>query len=153
MIPKIIPCYNPPMIKIYTGGKKHDPWLAAAIAEYEKRLAKYWMISWRFVPDDKFDQLLKQIPPTDFVILLDEHGENVTSEILSAKIAQKIEQDQQISLIIGGSYGVPESIKSRANWTWSLSNLVFPHKICRLLVTEQLYRAQQIHQNHPYHHN
>ena len=57
-----------------------------------------------------------------------------------------------IVILIGGAFGVSDAIKQRAQQTWSLSNLVFPHQLVRLMVAEQLYRAYSILNNSPYHH-
>ena len=64
----------------------------------------------------------------------------------------RYEQGKSLVLIIGGAYGVTEAVMERANLVWSLSRLVFPHQLVRLILAEQLYRAQQIAAGHPYHH-
>ena len=59
---------------------------------------------------------------------------------------------KQVVIIIGGAYGVNETVQKRADFVWSLSNLVFPHQLVRLILTEQLYRSQEIANGNPYHH-
>jgi 23S rRNA (pseudouridine1915-N3)-methyltransferase len=59
---------------------------------------------------------------------------------------------KQIVIVIGGAYGVDSSVHIRADFTWSISHLVFPHQLVRLILTEQIYRAQEIAAGGPYHH-
>ena len=83
--------------------------------------------------------------------MLDETGKNIDSPSLSHKLEQLTIQNQ-IVFIIGGAYGVDERIKQRANFIWSLSGLVFPHMLVRLILIEQIYRTQEILKGGPYHH-
>lgn len=141
------------MIKILAGGKKSTQWLAAAINEYEKRLRSPFRCEWIFCDSSKLVNKIQQLPKTDFVILLDEAGIIMTSETLAQSLYSPISQGQNLIIVIGDAFGhfSPE-VKQRANLIWSLSKLVFPHQICRLLVIEQIYRAQEIINHHPYHH-
>jgi len=140
------------MIKVIAGGKKSRGWVAEACAEYEKRLGRYWALEWRFVDDDKVDGEVAKIDKGDFVIVLDERGKNISSPELSAVLSEQIELGRNMCMVIGGAYGVNDETRKRANLVWSLSKLVFPHEIVRVLLAEQVYRAQEIYQNHPYHH-
>ena len=140
------------MIKIIAGGKKYVKWVAEACGEYEKRLRKPFEIEWQFVDDRKLEAAVLKSDARDLVILLDERGEIWDSPTLSQKLSEELIMMRHVTLVIGGAFGVPDAVKKRANLTWSLSNLVFPHQICRLLVTEQVYRAQEIYLGHPYHH-
>ncbi len=146
-------------MKIITVGKKSKDWVASGIETYSKRLQGNFKIEWDIIPNSgakspeqalkqESEAILHRLSPTDFVILLDETGKNISSPQLSKLLIKK----QNLVLIIGGAYGVDNSIKNRANFIWSLSKLVFPHQIVRLILTEQIYRAQMISQNHPYHH-
>jgi len=92
------------------------------------------------------------VSPGDYVILLDERGKALDSPTLSKVLEEPLNRSQLVVLIIGGAYGVDESIHERANIVWSLSPLVFPHQLVRLMLTEQLYRAQEISVGRPYHH-
>jgi len=145
-------------ITVITVGKKHEPNLQAAIAEYEKRLQPFCTFSWHIIPSsDKTAEsvaILKSIPPDAAVVLLDENGRSISS----SQLAQYIEISQnnsvkQVYLIIGGAYGVERSVFDRADAVISLSRLVFPHQIVRLLVVEQLYRAYSILAGSGYHHD
>ena len=96
------------------------------------------------------EQILARIKPDDYVILLDETGQLLSSPELATRL--EAQRGQAIVCIIGGAYGVNQAVKQRANLIWSLSKLVFPHQIVRLILIEQLYRAQCIINHHPYHH-
>ncbi|MCL1839432.1 23S rRNA (pseudouridine(1915)-N(3))-methyltransferase RlmH [Candidatus Saccharibacteria bacterium] len=140
------------MIKIIAGGKKNVGWVAEACAEYEKRLRKPFDVLWQFVDEDKLEAAILKCDARDLVILLDERGEIWDSPNLSKRLSAGLTSGAKVVLVIGGAYGVSEAARERANSIWSLSRLVFPHQICRLLVTEQIYRAQEIYVGRPYHH-
>lgn len=142
------------MITILAGGKKPTGWQQAAIVEYEKRLRKPYDLSWRFLPEEKLAKYLADWPFTgrDFVIVCDERGHNLTSEEYSAKLESAFLASKNIVILIGGAYGFTDDVRTRADFLWSFSRLVFPHALARLIVTEQTYRAQEISAGHPYHH-
>lgn len=150
------------MIRIIAIGKKHESWVSDGIERYEKRLAKPWNTEWLLLPHSSLSleaarreesaRILDKISPDDYVILLDERGKNIDSPALSKLVETPLEQSKRIILIIGGAYGVDQSITGRADFIWSLSALVFPHQLVRLLLAEQLYRAQEIAGGRPYHH-
>lgn len=94
---------------------------------------------------------MSRLKPHDFVILLDERGRNLNSPELSRLILDHT--DQHIVIIIGGAYGVTETLHRRADIVWSLSRLVFPHQLVRLMLAEQLYRTQEIARGGSYHHD
>lgn len=153
-------------IKILAIGKKHDPKLATAIDDYIGRLNHYTEISWKIIeakisssmnPDQikdlESDLLLNQLDQDDKVILLDETGVQLSSIELADKIQAYMNQgSKNIVIIIGGAYGVSENVFKRSDFTWSLSKLVFPHQLVRLLLVEQLYRAHTILAGEKYHH-
>jgi 23S rRNA (pseudouridine1915-N3)-methyltransferase len=74
------------------------------------------------------------------------------SPTLSRQFVSVFEQAGAVTMVIGGAYGVSDELQTRAQVIWSLSSLVFPHQLVRLLLTEQIYRAQEIAAGHPYHH-
>jgi 23S rRNA (pseudouridine1915-N3)-methyltransferase len=127
--------------------------LVAVCEEYEKRLRKPWTIEWQFVDEDKLPERVARLDRNEFVILLDEHGKILSSPELSATLKTPLETGRDVVRVICGAYGhLPPEMVERANVVWSLSNLVFPHQICRLIVTEQIYRSQEIYLGHSYHH-
>src|SRR5207249_237598 len=97
--------------------------------------------------------LLDWIEKEDYLILLDERGIQLNSEELAVFLQDRAnESAKQLIFLIGGAYGTDETIMKRANFTWSLSKLVFPHMLVRLILAEQLYRACTILKNEKYHH-
>ena len=142
------------MITVLAGGKKHPSWLAEATTEYEKRLHKPFSIEWKFLEEEKLLKYLETWPFTghDYVILTDERGTNLSSPDFATKLDHAFVNSKNIVIIIGGAYGFPPEIRARSDFLWSFSNLVFPHQIARLIVTEQIYRAQEILSGSPYHH-
>ena len=89
---------------------------------------------------------------SDYVILLDERGKAITSPALAKTLQKPLDNSRSVTLIIGGAYGVDQSVHDRADFVWSLSPLVFPHQLVRLILAEQIYRAQEIAGGRPYHH-
>ncbi len=77
----------------------------------------------------------------------------VDSPAMSRVLKQQHATSCHVSIVIGGAYGVSSALKERANSSWSLSPLVFPHQLVRLIIIEQLYRAQSIANHTPYHHD
>lgn len=141
------------MIKIIAGGKKNKDWLQEACAEYEKRLRKPFDISWQFVEESELDAKVLALDKDNYVVLLDERGAILSSPELSEKMSAALGSARTIVFVVGGAFGhfSPE-IQARADLIWSFSKLVFPHQICRLILTEQIYRAQEIYLGRPYHH-
>jgi len=151
-------------ITIITAGKAHDNDLKAAIEDFSKRIEKYFPFNWLILStkqynvaaeQKKFESgiILAQLTKDDFVILLDERGKQFTSVEVAELIQQTANASKKrIVLIIGGAYGVGQSVFERANIVWSLSKLVFPHQLVRLILAEQLYRACTIIKNEKYHH-
>lgn len=153
-------------ITILAIGKKHDPKLKVAIEDYTARLSHYTKLEWKLteakitptMSEDEIRKiesglLLSHISLGNRVVLLDEYG----AELGSAELAQKLQDYMNYStknliFVIGGAYGVNEELKNRADFTWSLSPLVFPHQLVRLILIEQLYRAQTILAGEKYHH-
>ena len=141
------------MIKIIAGGKKNKDWLAASCGEYEKRLRKPYDIEWQFVEEAELDAKVLALPTSVYVVLLDERGQILDSPGFAKVLQDQFNAARDIVFVLGGAYGhfSPE-MQLRANLVWSFSKLVFPHQICRLILAEQIYRAQEINAGHPYHH-
>lgn len=149
------------MITVIAIGKKHEPWLVEGIERYQKRLQTPFNLVWSLLPNSsqtdavaakrESSDILSKLNPDDFVVLLDERGKMFDSPTLSRTLLIPLEQSKNVVIIIGGAYGVNEEIRGRADVVWSLSPLVFPHQLIRLMLVEQLYRAQSIHYNRSYH--
>ena len=142
------------MIRVIAGGKKHQDWVNMAISEYEKRLKKPFNIEWQFFEEDKLLKYLEVWPFSgyEFVIVLDERGTNISSVELANKLSQKFVDAKEVVILIGGAFGFTDKIRARANFVWSLSKLVFPHQLVRVMLSEQIYRAQEISLGGKYHH-
>lgn len=89
--------------------------------------------------------------PNAYNILLDEKGKNLTSLEFSRNIEKAIEYNSNVNILIGGADGFSPEIKNKANLSLSFGNLTWPHKLVRVMLAEQLYRAYSIVKNHPYH--
>jgi 23S rRNA (pseudouridine1915-N3)-methyltransferase len=151
------------MIKIIAVGKKHEDWVEAGVKRYSERLRAPWNIEWILLPhsaregttarQEESQAILSRLDDRDWVILLDERGKLYDSPALSRSIETVVVNGKSVVIVIGGAYGVDETLTARASQVWSLSPLVFPHQLVRLILAEQLYRAQAIAQGHPYHHS
>jgi len=149
-------------IRIITIGKKHESWVAEGIERYQKRLKKPYDIEWVILPHSlisdatarlsESQHILNRLNANDYMILLDERGKNINSSDFSKLLLKPIENSKPVVVVIGGAYGVDVSVHNRADFVWSLSELVFPHQLVRLMLTEQIYRAQEIASGNPYHH-
>lgn len=123
-------------------------------AEYTKRLTGGLIVRELAAPTQKAEgmAILAALPPKAFVVLLDEHGKDLTSRELADKMAAW--QDQgvaELAFIIGGADGLTDEVKARGDFTLGLGRKTWPHKMVRVMLIEQLYRAQQINSGHPYH--
>ena len=150
-------------IRIVAVGKKHEGWIEAGIKRYEMRFVRPFNTEWVLLPhsareglsarQDESERILSKLKPDDYVVLLDERGKLIDSPTLSKLVLEPLERSRQLVLVIGGAYGVDASVHERADFVWALSPLVFPHQLVRLILVEQLYRAQEIAGGKPYHHD
>jgi 23S rRNA (pseudouridine1915-N3)-methyltransferase len=146
-------------------GKINESYIKEGIENFTGRIGHYYPITWQLIVPAKTTNseqikkaealsILKAIHPNDVLILLDEQGKMLSSPGLAKLIQQKANQSaQRLVFLIGGAYGVSNDIKQRAQFIWSLSELVFPHMLVRLILAEQVYRACSILANEKYHHN
>lgn len=150
------------MIRVIAIGKKHESWVSEGIERYQKRLRAPFDIKWELLPHSTLEgararqveseAILSRLNERDFVILLDETGTEYDSPTLARQFESVASRGASLTLIIGGAYGVSGALKERSQITWSLSHLVFPHQLVRLILIEQLYRAQEITRGGSYHH-
>jgi 23S rRNA (pseudouridine1915-N3)-methyltransferase len=145
-------------IKLLCVGKTSTKHLEPALNEYLQRLRPYVSCTVDVVPGSDADaesaQLLKRIAPQDTVVLLDERGKVWSTPELAQQIdAWQNNAIKSIVFVIGGAFGVNETLRQRADSTWALSRLVFPHELVRLIVVEQLYRAYNVLGGGKYHHD
>lgn len=150
------------MITILAVGKKHEDWVVEGIRRFEVRLKKPYDINWVLLPHSSFSddaarqeesqRILSRVDDHAFVVLLDERGDEINSEDFSEMLVSRFTVNRPIVFVIGGAYGVDDRVRQRADSVLAISHLVFPHQLVRLIVAEQIYRAQQITTGHPYHH-
>jgi 23S rRNA (pseudouridine1915-N3)-methyltransferase len=144
-------------ILFITVGKQNDSSLSEAINDYTKRINNYFKTEWKIIPSSDIkkesESILKTIESGDYLVVLDERGKELSTIELADFIEKRmIASDKRIIFVIGGAYGVDEEVLQRANFKWSLSKLVFPHQIVRLILSETIYRAITVIKNEPYHH-
>ncbi|MCB5278533.1 MAG: 23S rRNA (pseudouridine(1915)-N(3))-methyltransferase RlmH [Candidatus Cloacimonetes bacterium] len=151
-------------IKIIQLGKDKDNWLKEAIAEYTKRLQPFCKLeiyqlqdvsikdtgNVNAVIEQEAQLVLAKIKPTDFMILLDEKGTEKTS-LEFAEFLISISYIKHIVFVIGGVYGSSVLLKKSAKLCLSLSRLTFTHRMSRLILIEQIYRAMMISHGRRYH--
>ncbi|GAB3361927.1 23S rRNA (pseudouridine(1915)-N(3))-methyltransferase RlmH [Arachidicoccus ginsenosidivorans] len=154
-------------IALWSVGKAHDRQLSAAIEDFTTRIQKYYPAEWQIISPPKnaasLDKatlikqegqlILAQLQPADYLVLLDEKGKMLSSPALAALIAQRsVQSTKRIVFLIGGAFGVDQAVRTTAHLVWSLSDLVFPHMLVRLILAEQIYRACSINRGEKYHH-
>lgn len=150
------------IIKIISIGNKMPAWINEAFDSYMSKLDRDFTIQLiEIKPQKKFDSIeQKKLSEAEkilshvdkeFLIVLDEKGLQFSSQELAQKLKHWSENFKHITFVIGGADGIHEDILHKANLTWSLSRSTFPHAFVRVLITEQLYRAHSILENHPYH--
>ena len=148
-------------------GKTDMREVAALVDMYSKRINHYAKFSITYLPDlrntknlseqqqkvAEGEMLLKDITSGDYVVLLDEAGEEMRSVAFAQWLQKRMNSGaRRFVLMIGGPYGFSEAVYARANAKLSLSKMTFSHQIVRAIFTEQLYRAFTIIKGEPYHH-
>lgn len=154
-------------IEIWSIGKANDPFIEEGLKYYFQKTRPYNPVELVLLQTPKKsattdiertkvqeeELLLKKLQPQHYLILMDERGKMHNSVQWSQQFQQCMNQGvKTLVILIGGAFGVTDNIRKRANQTWSLSPLVFPHQMVRLIVAEQVYRAYSILNNSPYHH-
>ncbi len=145
-------------------GKLHLDFAQSGYLEYEKRLQHYCKFNDELLtvnsksksPDhikkSEAEAILKKINATDYVVLLDEKGQQVSSEKWALQLDKLQQQSTHAVFVIGGAYGFDETVYKRADAMLSFSSFTFSHQLMPMLFGEQLYRAFSILKGEPYHH-
>ncbi len=154
-------------ISFWAIGKNNEPYIKEGVEEFTKRISKYFKVQWTIIPVPKNagmmsemdlkkkegEMILEWLDKDDYLLALDERGKQFTSEGLASFIQTKANSSvKNLVFLIGGAFGIDETVLKRANHQWSLSQLTFPHQLVRLLLAEQVYRACTILKNEKYHH-
>lgn len=149
-------------------GKTDEAYLREGVEKYLKRLKHYISFQYLEIPDLKntkhlneaeqkskeAELILKQLKPNDQLILLDENGEEFSSEGFATYLNKKmLASIQNLVFVVGGPYGFDPSVYQKAQGKISLSRMTFSHQMVRLFFVEQVYRAFTILKGEPYHHS
>ena len=121
---------------------------------YQKRITPSLTvieIKQKSIPETEEKEILKHLHPGDFICVLDERGENISSRHLSDALKTAEINHKRVVFIIGGADGLTDHIRSKAHQILSFGQLTWPHMLVRGMLAEQIYRCQQIQINHPYH--
>lgn len=156
-------------ITIVCVGKIKEKYWRDAIAEYSKRLSRYIKLDIIELADEKTpetmspaqelevkekegERILKSIKDDAFVVALAIEGKQLSSEELAKFVAEKgVRGISHIAFVIGGSLGLAGAVMKRADYALSFSPMTFPHQMMRVVLLEQIYRAERINRNEPYH--
>ena len=154
-------------ISFWSVGKAHEPYVKAGVEDFTKRISRYYKVEWSIIPVTKNagmlsemdlkkkegETILEWLDKDDYLVALEERGKQLSSEGLAKLIQSRAnESTKSLVFLIGGAYGLDEAVLKRAQFKWSLSELVFPHQLVRLILAEQVYRACTILKNEKYHH-
>ena len=132
-------------------GKMRDRHMAALCDDYVQRARRHLPVEIVEVEDD--DALARRLPTRGELIALEPGGDAWTTEALAAHLEhQMVHGAQTIAFLIGGALGLPADVVKKATRRLSLSNLTLPHRLARVVLCEQLYRAMSIIRGEPYHH-
>ncbi len=150
-------------LRIVAVGKDRSGLFAPAADEYAARLARYLRFELVEVPearrhagtprakDEEGEALLARIGERERVVALDERGDEDTSAAFARRVARWLERGQDVALVVGGSDGLSDAVKARAGETLALSRMTLAHRLARLVLAEQLYRAFTILRGEKYH--
>jgi 23S rRNA (pseudouridine1915-N3)-methyltransferase len=148
-------------------GKAHEGYVKEGIADFTKRMSRYFPVEWSIIPVPKNagmlsemdlkkregETVLQWLKQDDYLIALDENGKQFSSEGLSEFLQERASAStKNLVFLIGGAFGLDAVVLRRAQLQWSLSQLTFPHQLVRLILAEQVYRACTILKNEKYHH-
>jgi len=146
-------------------GTKMSSWVTDGYQEYAKRMPRECSLHLHEITPAKRgksgspaqwmreegDRILAAIPNNHHVVALDVKGKPWSTEQLAEQLKNWQADGRDVSLIVGGPDGLTDECLQRANQRWSLSALTLPHPLVRIVMSEQLYRAWTVLQNHPYH--
>jgi 23S rRNA (pseudouridine1915-N3)-methyltransferase len=152
-------------LRVIAVGTRMPRWVREAFDDYAGRLSAGLRLSLveiepgargagRAVPqaiDTEARRITAALRKDEYVVALDEHGQGLTTRELSSWLAARMQGGRDVALLIGGPDGLAAPLLDRAQFKWSLSPLTFPHALVRVVLAEQLYRAQTVLNHHPYH--
>jgi 23S rRNA (pseudouridine1915-N3)-methyltransferase len=151
--------------RLIAAGTRLPDWVNSGFLEYQKRLRTPLVLELREIPvatrsagedpqravQREGADMLAAIGRDDYVVALEISGKPMSTEQLSAWLAERLRDARPLALLIGGPDGLAKTVLERADQTWSLSTLTLPHALVRVVVAEQIYRAMSLAAGHPYH--
>lgn len=146
--------------KIISVGKWRNSGEKELFLEYEKRLSSRLVLKELTPPklanaeqqkQAEAKLLLNEVSAVDLVVALDEHGKMMSSLEFAAKMEEWEREHKTICFLIGGAFGLGADVLARANFTLALGKMTLPHILARIVLVEQIYRAETIKAGHPYH--
>jgi 23S rRNA (pseudouridine1915-N3)-methyltransferase len=152
-------------IRVLAVGSRMPDWVREVCADYALRLRASLKLTLLEIPAGprsgqrgvlaalriEGKRLLVALRPKEFVVALDERGDEFTTRELAAWLDARRQAARDVAFLIGGPDGLDPEVLQRADFKLSLSRLTLPHALVRVLLSEQLYRAQSLLENHPYH--
>ena len=156
-------------VTLITVGKLKEKFYLSAAVEYEKRLGAYCRFKMIELPETRLPEspsdaeitagldkeaalILSNIPKNAWFCVLTPEGKQLSSEMLAKKIADvKLNGKSSLCYLIGSSFGIASRVKEKADFKLSMSPMTFPHHLARIMVMEQLYRAESIQAGSKYH--
>lgn len=144
-------------IQLICVGRLKESYYVQACEEYAKRLGRYCALERIELPESgdmerDGEAILKKLAPEAYVVALCVEGKSVSSEELAALLAENANRGRsRVAFLIGGSDGLSDEVKKRADARISMSRMTFPHHLARVMVLEQIYRAFTINEGGKYH--
>jgi 23S rRNA (pseudouridine1915-N3)-methyltransferase len=155
-------------IECWAIGKPHESYVAQGVNDFTQRIGNYYPVEWRLfslkknagifsehkLKQEENEMIQSALKAEDWLVCLDERGKTLTSRKLAGFIQDRgNEAVKRLIFLIGGAYGMEETLLNKSKFIWSLSSLTFPHQLVRLILAEQIYRACSIGRNEKYHHD
>lgn len=151
--------------RVIAVGTRMPRWVDETFADYASRLGSKLALTLEALPPavrggargasaavrSESERLLSKVRPSEFVAVLDERGQELSTRELADWVAARQRDGRDVALLIGGPDGLDGAVRERCDFLWSLSRLTLPHALVRVVLAEQLYRAHTLIAGHPYH--
>ncbi|MEA3149948.1 MAG: rRNA (pseudouridine1915-N3)-methyltransferase [Gammaproteobacteria bacterium] len=151
--------------RLIAAGTRLPGWVNEGFREYQKRLRSPLVLELVEIPvatrragenpqraiAREGENMLAALGRDDYVVALEVTAKSMTTDQLSAWLAERLREARPLALLIGGPDGLAAPCRARANQSWSLSPLTLPHALVRVVLAEQIYRAMSMLAGHPYH--
>ena len=139
-------------------------WASTAVEDYLTRFPRDWKVELKTVKEEprhgqsksdlmaaEADRIRKAIPKGSLLVTLDERGKDLTTVEFAKKLSAWQDSGESVAFVIGGTDGIDPALKQESRMMIRLSSMTLPHAIARVILSEQIYRAWSILNNHPYH--